>query len=173
MFVGQCNVQTFYSRWDFVPCQVYRRLDFEWRSQLHPCDHPVIFWYPVGRIIDGYLYTYFYSILDASMWRWSVDGSLWRLWESFLKSCIATRLKYRDPSLFSCSFRFCFLLYFLPSPSCSAHREMGDNSTEAGLLQQLPNPLTPMAFFPPDLAFQVTISSYIVVGACGVSLGQI
>ncbi|KAF9045139.1 hypothetical protein BJ165DRAFT_1602816 [Panaeolus papilionaceus] len=33
---------------------------------------------------------------------------------------------------------------------------------------QLPNPTTPMALLPPDLAFQVTISSYILVGSCGV-----
>ncbi|KAJ3504165.1 hypothetical protein NLJ89_g8082 [Agrocybe chaxingu] len=33
---------------------------------------------------------------------------------------------------------------------------------------QLPNPLTPMAFLPPDLAFQVTIATYVLVGATAV-----
>ena len=33
---------------------------------------------------------------------------------------------------------------------------------------QLPNPLTPMAFLPPDLARQVTISSYVLVGSSSV-----
>ena len=33
----------------------------------------------------------------------------------------------------------------------------------------LPNPLTPMAFFPPDLARQITISHYIYVSAVVVS----
>ena len=33
---------------------------------------------------------------------------------------------------------------------------------------QIPNPSTPMAFLPPEIAYQVTISVYIVVGAMGV-----
>jgi len=33
---------------------------------------------------------------------------------------------------------------------------------------QLLNPSTPMAFLPPEIAYQVTISVYIVVGAMGV-----
>ena len=33
----------------------------------------------------------------------------------------------------------------------------------------LPNPHTPMAFLPPELAYQVTISIYILVGSLGVS----
>ncbi|KAF8154858.1 hypothetical protein B0H34DRAFT_718261 [Crassisporium funariophilum] len=37
----------------------------------------------------------------------------------------------------------------------------------------LPNPLTPMAFLPPDIAFQVTIASYILVGSCGVLIWDI
>ncbi|KAF8965461.1 hypothetical protein BDZ97DRAFT_1998710 [Flammula alnicola] len=38
------------------------------------------------------------------------------------------------------------------------------------LASQLPNPLTPMAFLPPDLAFQLTVASYVLVGAL---VGQI
>jgi len=34
---------------------------------------------------------------------------------------------------------------------------------------QLPNPFTPLAFLPPDIAFQITIASYILVGTLGVS----
>ncbi|KAF8154826.1 hypothetical protein B0H34DRAFT_718046 [Crassisporium funariophilum] len=38
---------------------------------------------------------------------------------------------------------------------------------------QLPNPFTPMAFLPPELAFQVTISTYILVGSLGVMIWDI
>ncbi|KDR72732.1 hypothetical protein GALMADRAFT_228998 [Galerina marginata CBS 339.88] len=38
---------------------------------------------------------------------------------------------------------------------------------------QLPNPLSPMSFLPPDLAFQVTISIYIFVGALAVMVWDI
>ncbi|KAF9045140.1 hypothetical protein BJ165DRAFT_1475549 [Panaeolus papilionaceus] len=41
------------------------------------------------------------------------------------------------------------------------------------MAELLPNPTTPMAFLPPDLAFQVTISSYILVGSCGVLVWDI
>ncbi|KAJ3489007.1 hypothetical protein NLJ89_g11566 [Agrocybe chaxingu] len=39
--------------------------------------------------------------------------------------------------------------------------------------QQLPNPFTPMAFLPPDIAFQVTVASYILVGSLGVLIWDI
>ncbi|KAF8956571.1 hypothetical protein BDZ97DRAFT_1925371 [Flammula alnicola] len=32
---------------------------------------------------------------------------------------------------------------------------------------QLPNPLTPMAFIPPDIAFQLTMTTYVLVGTMG------
>ncbi|KAF8954564.1 hypothetical protein BDZ97DRAFT_1676531 [Flammula alnicola] len=32
---------------------------------------------------------------------------------------------------------------------------------------QLPNPLTPMAFIPPDIAFQMTMTTYVLVGTMG------
>ncbi|KAF9045141.1 hypothetical protein BJ165DRAFT_1528051 [Panaeolus papilionaceus] len=41
------------------------------------------------------------------------------------------------------------------------------------MAELLPNPLTPMALLPPDLAFQVTISTYILVGSCGVLVWDI
>jgi len=37
---------------------------------------------------------------------------------------------------------------------------------------QLPNPTTPMAFLPPEIAYQVTISAYIIVGTMGVGVLQ-
>ncbi|KAF8898069.1 hypothetical protein CPB84DRAFT_1748075 [Gymnopilus junonius] len=45
---------------------------------------------------------------------------------------------------------------------------MADNATA-----QLPNPLAPMAFLPPDIAYQVTIASYILVGSLGVLVWDI
>ncbi|KDR73143.1 hypothetical protein GALMADRAFT_72738 [Galerina marginata CBS 339.88] len=47
---------------------------------------------------------------------------------------------------------------------------MSGNATD---VPQLPNPLTPMAFLPPDLAFQVTIAIYILVGSLGVMIWDI
>ncbi|KAF8965456.1 hypothetical protein BDZ97DRAFT_1812262 [Flammula alnicola] len=48
---------------------------------------------------------------------------------------------------------------------------MAPASTDIDLLaSQLPNPFTPMAFLPPDLAFQLTVASYVLVGAL---VGQI
>ncbi|KAJ3513167.1 hypothetical protein NLJ89_g3103 [Agrocybe chaxingu] len=41
---------------------------------------------------------------------------------------------------------------------------MADNSTDTAAL---PNPLTPMAFLPPDIAFDMTIGIYIMVGTVG------
>jgi hypothetical protein len=41
------------------------------------------------------------------------------------------------------------------------------------MLDQVINPNTPMAFLPPDLAFQVTIASYILVGSSGVMIWDI
>jgi hypothetical protein len=38
---------------------------------------------------------------------------------------------------------------------------------------ELPNPFTPMAFLPPNIAFQVTIATYILVGSCGVIVWDI
>jgi len=38
---------------------------------------------------------------------------------------------------------------------------------------QLPNPMTPMAFFPPELAFQVSVSIYVLVGSMVVSLSPL
>ncbi|KAF8876780.1 hypothetical protein CPB84DRAFT_1795603 [Gymnopilus junonius] len=38
---------------------------------------------------------------------------------------------------------------------------------------QLPNPYTPMAFFPPDLAYEVTIASYVAVGSLSVLIWDI
>ncbi|KDR73162.1 hypothetical protein GALMADRAFT_125223 [Galerina marginata CBS 339.88] len=38
---------------------------------------------------------------------------------------------------------------------------------------QLPNPFTPMAFLPPDIAFEVTVASYILVGSLGVLIWDI
>ncbi|OCH89336.1 hypothetical protein OBBRIDRAFT_756712 [Obba rivulosa] len=35
------------------------------------------------------------------------------------------------------------------------------------IILELPNPLTPMAFLPPDIAYQTTIGSYILVGSLG------
>jgi len=43
---------------------------------------------------------------------------------------------------------------------------MANNATAP----QLPNAFTPMAFLPPDIAYQVTVASYILVGSLGVSL---
>ncbi|KAF4609851.1 hypothetical protein D9613_010431 [Agrocybe pediades] len=42
-----------------------------------------------------------------------------------------------------------------------------------GTIPALPNPFTPMAFLPPDLAFQVTISTYILIGSCGIMVWDI
>ncbi|KAF8912001.1 hypothetical protein CPB84DRAFT_1820711 [Gymnopilus junonius] len=44
------------------------------------------------------------------------------------------------------------------------------NDTSA---QPLPNPHTPMAFLPPELAYQVTISIYILVGSLGVLIWDV
>lgn len=37
------------------------------------------------------------------------------------------------------------------------------------LPSQLPNPFTPMAFLPPELAYQKTTTTYVLVGMLGVS----
>ena len=34
----------------------------------------------------------------------------------------------------------------------------------------LPNPLTPLAFIPPKLAYEVTVANYLTVGALAVSI---
>jgi len=41
------------------------------------------------------------------------------------------------------------------------------NMTE--VLLNLPNPFTPMAFLPPELAWQVTVAIYWIVGSLAVS----
>ncbi|KAF9567211.1 hypothetical protein CPC08DRAFT_617773, partial [Agrocybe pediades] len=46
---------------------------------------------------------------------------------------------------------------------------MASNET----IPQLPNPFTPMAFLPPDIAYQVTVASYILVGSLGVLVWDI
>ncbi|KAF9553164.1 hypothetical protein CPC08DRAFT_697996 [Agrocybe pediades] len=38
---------------------------------------------------------------------------------------------------------------------------------------ELPNPLTPMAFFPPNLAYQVTVAQYVLVGCTAVLIWDI
>ncbi|PPR04829.1 hypothetical protein CVT24_010250 [Panaeolus cyanescens] len=48
-----------------------------------------------------------------------------------------------------------------------------DPAALQALQLQLPNPFTPMAFLPPDLAFQVTISNYTVVGSLAVMIWDI
>ncbi|KAF7360663.1 hypothetical protein MVEN_00798000 [Mycena venus] len=40
-------------------------------------------------------------------------------------------------------------------------------------MTEIPNPLTPMAFFPPDIAYQVQISLYIVLGTLGAFVWEI
>ncbi|KAJ7466245.1 hypothetical protein B0H11DRAFT_2307579, partial [Mycena galericulata] len=40
-------------------------------------------------------------------------------------------------------------------------------------LSELPNPLTPMAFLPPDIAYQVQITTYVFVGTLGAYLWDI
>jgi len=45
---------------------------------------------------------------------------------------------------------------------------MASSNTTASV-PQLPNPHTPMAFLPPELAYQVTIAMYILIGSLGVS----
>lgn len=40
-------------------------------------------------------------------------------------------------------------------------------------LSMLPNPFTPMAFFPPDIAVQLTISIYVTVAATTVSIAVV
>ncbi len=42
------------------------------------------------------------------------------------------------------------------------------NASEGQII--LPNPFTPMAFLPPDLAFQSAIKTYVAVGTTAVSL---
>ncbi|KAF4618686.1 hypothetical protein D9613_009933 [Agrocybe pediades] len=46
-------------------------------------------------------------------------------------------------------------------------------STMANMTMELPNPQTPMAFFPPDLAWQITIALYSLVGASSVIIWDI
>lgn len=43
------------------------------------------------------------------------------------------------------------------------------NSSDV-LPSQLPNPFTPMAFLPPELAYQTAVTTYIVVGMLGVCI---
>ncbi|PPR04489.1 hypothetical protein CVT24_013098 [Panaeolus cyanescens] len=45
-----------------------------------------------------------------------------------------------------------------------------DPATLQAIRDQLPNPFTPMAFLPPDLAFQVMISLYTIVGSLAVMI---
>jgi len=41
-------------------------------------------------------------------------------------------------------------------------------NTTADALPLLPNPLTPMAFLPPEIAFELTLLKYVFVGTLGV-----
>jgi len=45
---------------------------------------------------------------------------------------------------------------------------MATNDSSISGAVELPNPFTPMAFLPPEIAYQVTISTYIGVGSMGV-----
>ncbi|KAJ3506386.1 hypothetical protein NLJ89_g6893 [Agrocybe chaxingu] len=46
-------------------------------------------------------------------------------------------------------------------------------SLTAHAMPALPNPFTPMAFLPPDIAFQVTVATYVVVGTTSVILWDV
>jgi len=41
-------------------------------------------------------------------------------------------------------------------------------ASASDVASQLPNPSTPMAFLPPELAWQVTVSTYVLVGSLSV-----
>ena len=43
-------------------------------------------------------------------------------------------------------------------------------STNGTFQPELPNPDTPLAFFPPDLAYEVSVSIYTFVGSLTVSI---
>jgi hypothetical protein len=45
---------------------------------------------------------------------------------------------------------------------------MSGNSTDSSPMS-LPNPFTPLAFVPPDLAYQIEIGRYILVGGIAAS----
>ncbi|KAF8898046.1 hypothetical protein CPB84DRAFT_1681667 [Gymnopilus junonius] len=46
-------------------------------------------------------------------------------------------------------------------------------AANASAAPQLPNPFTPMAFLPPDIAFEVTIATYVLVGSLGVMIWDV
>ncbi|CAA7262467.1 unnamed protein product [Cyclocybe aegerita] len=51
--------------------------------------------------------------------------------------------------------------------------KVNETDVAAVTLPDIPNPFTPMAFLPPDVALQVTIATYILVGAASVLLWDI
>lgn len=61
------------------------------------------------------------------------------------------------------------LCALLPSPF-KMNVTSGSINPSTNPLALLPNPLTPMAFLPPDIAVQVTISTYVLIALTTVSI---
>lgn len=61
------------------------------------------------------------------------------------------------------------LCALLPSPF-KMNVTSGSINPSTNPLALLPNPLTPMAFLPPDIAVQVTISTYVLIALTTVSV---
>lgn len=73
-------------------------------------------------------------------------------------------------SLSILSFFFYYRVFALYLSSFSHNGRLMTSTATNGTSPELPNPNTPLAFFPPDLAYEVSVSIYTFVGSLTVSI---